>query len=374
MKELVFKKKIGNFVNHLRNNGHIIGIKELTDCIDSISDLNQPDKELSRHYLRAICCRNKNEWQSFDNHFDSFWHSSSGNHVSDNSVTANSPSLSKAQTGISGIAGASGAEINPMSGYEQGGAGRQNTISKTDFRFLNDAHAMREAENLAEKLAIHLKARSRKHKKISLKGNNLDVRHTLRKNISHGGIPIHRAYSVKINKPPHLVILHDVSHSMSWNNPLLFRFARGLIKASKDSEAFVFHTKLFCVTDIYREKSIKQMREKLESKNNLWLGGTCIADSIRQFHQQYAKRVLRYDSTIVIISDGYDTDEPEKLAEQLRKLKLKSKQILWLNPMLGRETYNLDSQLIQIIRPYIDHFLPAHSVNSLRNVIYKIKL
>lgn len=374
MREICFKERIGGFVHHLRENGHIVGIKELTDIVDSIANLEQPDENISRHYLRTICCRNKQEWQEFDDLFDKFWHPKTQNQSTNESSTTDTSSRRKAQEGVSGIAGTSTSHFDSLASNEHRGAGKQNTIAKADFRFLNDAHAMREAENLAEKLAIHLKSRTRTHKKISLKGKNMDVRHTLRKNLSHGGIPIQPAYAVKYKKPPHLVLLHDVSHSMSWNNPLLFRFARGLIHACSKSEAFVFHTKLFCVTEIYREKSIELMREKLESKNNLWLGGTCIAESIRQFNLNYAKAVLKNDSIIVIISDGFDTDEPEDLAKQLKLLNSRSKQILWLNPALGREPIKSNAHFIAAAQPYVDHFLPAHSVDALRDVIYKIKL
>jgi uncharacterized protein with von Willebrand factor type A (vWA) domain len=116
------------------------------------------------------------------------------------------------------------------------------------------------------------------------------------------------------------------------------------------------------------------MRDKLESKNHLWLGGTCIAESIRQFNLNHAKKVLKHDSIIVIISDGFDTDKPEDLALQLKNLNSRSKQILWLNPALGRGPIKSNSHNIAAAQPYVDHFLPAHSVDALRNVIYKIKL
>jgi uncharacterized protein with von Willebrand factor type A (vWA) domain len=234
---------------------------------------------------------------------------------------------------------------------------------------------MREAEALAEKLAIQLKARTRMHRKIQSTGNRMDMRHTLRRSMSSGGVPLKPMFSVKYKKPPHLVLLHDVSHSMNWNNPLLFRFARGLIRACPDSEAFVFHTHLFCVTDIYREKSITQMREKLESNNHLWLGGTCIAESLEFFNKQHSQATLRKDSIVIIISDGFDTDAPDFLVEQLKKIKSNCKQILWLNPMLGREGITIDDdETMLAAKPFVDQFAAAHSVDALRHVIYKIRL
>lgn len=362
------------FIHHLRENGLNIGIKELTDSMQLVSEFKHPDETLTRRYLRALCCQNKTQWQQFDTLFNRFWYSETA--VMDLNDKAQTPdsNANKKQTGsVSGLSGATSNPFETITSSNNTGGGKQNTISKADFRFLNDHHAMREAENLAEKLALRLKARTRLKRKISPTGTRIELRHTIRRSMPYGGTPLHPVFSIKHKKPPHLVILHDVSHSMSWNNPLLFRFARGLIKACPDSDAFVFHTRLFCVTELYREKSIQQMRAKLESNNTLWLGGTCIANSLDYFNSRYAKETLHRDSIVIIISDGFDTDSPEYLSQQLNLIKAKTKQVLWLNPMLNRK-YDADSETITAAKPFVDQFAPAHSVDALRDVIYSMKL
>jgi len=367
--------RVVEFTYLLRDKGHIIGIKELTDSMKIMAERSQPDQYSTLHYLRSLYCRNKDEWQQFEKLFMSFWYPLDSSVESKNTAQKTETTiLNKQDKSISGIAGTTTALFETMSDSNDYAAGKQNTISKADFRFLNNHHAMREAENLAEKLALQLKARSRIHRKIASKGSNMDIRHTIRRNMAHGGIPLHPVFSIKNKKPPHLVILHDVSHSMTWNNPLLFRFARGLIKACPESEAFVFHTRLFCVTKLYREKSIQQMRNKLESNNHLWLGGTCIAESLKYFNQHFAKTALRKNAIVIIISDGFDTDSPEYLASQLKLIKSKSKQLIWLNPMLGRKTYTSGTETMLAAKPFVDYFVPAHSVDALRSVIYKMKL
>ena len=69
MNDAQFSKRITNFVHLLRDNGHTIGIKELADSMQIISEPNQPDKELTKHCLRSLCCRSKDEWQQFDHLF-----------------------------------------------------------------------------------------------------------------------------------------------------------------------------------------------------------------------------------------------------------------------------------------------------------------
>jgi uncharacterized protein with von Willebrand factor type A (vWA) domain len=105
------------------------------------------------------------------------------------------------------------------------------------------------------------------------------------------------------------------------------------------------------------------------------LGGTCIAESLEFFNKQHSQATLRKDSIVIIISDGFDTDAPDFLVEQLKKIKSNCKQILWLNPMLGREGITIDDdETMLAAKPFVDQFAAAHSVDALRHVIYKIRL
>ena len=164
------------------------------------------------------------------------------------------------------------------------------------------------------------------------------------------------------------MILHDVSHSMAFNNPLLFRFCRGLVRRFRGIDAYIFHTHLFRVTPIYRESSLSRMRDLLEARNHLWLGGTCIAESLAQFNSEHAARALRSQSIVLIISDGCDSNTPEELAIQLCLLRERCKRLYWLNPMLERDGVDPHSLAMENVRANVDKLLPAHSVDALQRV------
>lgn len=368
--------KFISFAHFLRSEGYLIGIKEVTAGMQAVVDSDQLDQKLVYHYLRSICCRNRDEWLRFSELFHAFWYP--GRRNTNDSRTEVRPVVQSLQSRQGTIAGMAGAAIQNLEAVQVtgnmggAGAGRHNTIAKADFRFLNNQYAMREAERLAEKLALHLKSRIRVRRKVAVKGNRIDMRHTLRANMIYGGTPVHPKFTVRYKEPPHLVILHDVSHSMTWNNPVLFRFVRGLIRAFPECEVFVFHTRLFRVTDIYKERSIQQMREKLEAKNNFWMGGTCIAESLDYFNRHYADTTLRKHSTLMMISDGFDTDSPAYLAHQLSLIKQSCKQLFWLNPMIGRKGYRPDTATMIAAKPYVNKFAAAHSIEALREVVYSM--
>jgi uncharacterized protein with von Willebrand factor type A (vWA) domain len=160
---------------------------------------------------------------------------------------------------------------------------------------------------------------------------------------------------------------------MTFNNPLLIRFTRGLARHLKKSKVFVFHTRLFPATEIFREKTLSRMRDALERNNRLWLGGTCIADSLLEFREKYAQEIIKPGSVVMIISDGFDTNNPDHLASELKWLKARCSKVVWLNPMLGREGFNADKEDVWNIRRNVDHLLPAHSLESLRGSIRMIR-
>ena len=279
------------------------------------------------------------------------------------------------QTSASGIAGASSQDSEhgqhdlPVDGA---GAGRNRSVGKADFRFLSDKAAMREAERMAELLGKQLRKQLSRRRVSSLRGGQLDIRKTLRRSVSTGGLPAHILFSQRKPIPPHLVIFQDVSHSMTWNNPLLFRFVRGLVQAFPDASAYAFHTRLFPVTHMFRESSLKRTQSRLEAGNQLWMGGTCIATSLHTFNQFFSRRDMKPKSTVLIMSDGFDTDDRESLESELETLRKKSKKLIWLNPMLGRPGVTLDANNLKQEFPMVDKFMPANSVDALRSTIREI--
>jgi hypothetical protein len=160
---------------------------------------------------------------------------------------------------------------------------------------------------------------------------------------------------------------------MTFNNPLLFRFTRGLVRRFSSVEAFVFHTRLFRVTPMYRESSLQRMREYFEARNHLWLGGTCIADSLAEFRTLFSHQYLSPQSLVIIISDACDSNTPEQLAHELGELSQMCKRIFWLNPMLEREGVDAFSAELENIREHVDELLPAHSLGSLNRLAMAIK-
>ena len=94
-------------------------------------------------------------------------------------------------------------------------------------------------------------------------------------------------------------------------------------------------------------------------------GGTRIGESLATFNRWHAKRVINSRTVVMIVSDGYDTGEPEELAAEMRRLRLRARKIVWLNPLIGWRDYAPTARGMQAALPSIDLFAPAHNLESL---------
>ena len=94
-------------------------------------------------------------------------------------------------------------------------------------------------------------------------------------------------------------------------------------------------------------------------------GGTRIGESLATFNRWHASRVITSRTAIMIVSDGFDTGEPDALAREMRALRRRCRRIVWLNPMIGWQDYAPEARGLKAALPYVDLFAPAHNLESL---------
>ena len=133
----------------------------------------------------------------------------------------------------------------------------------------------------------------------------------------------------------------------------------------KEVECFVFSTRLTRVTAQLRLKNIDVAIQEAAGEVHDWAGGTRIGDSLHTFNQRWARRVLRRGAVVIVVSDGWDRGEPGRLRREMRYLQHRCHRLIWLNPLMGKATYQPLVEGMAVARPYIDDFLPIHNLQSL---------
>ena len=132
-----------------------------------------------------------------------------------------------------------------------------------------------------------------------------------------------------------------------------------------EAEAFLFHTRLVHISAAMREKDVTRAFDRLSLLAQGVGGGTRIGESLATFNRWHAKSVIHTRTCVMIVSDGYDTGDPEVMAAEMHRLARRCKRIVWLNPMIGWEGYAPSARGMQVALPFIDLFAPAHNLKSL---------
>jgi uncharacterized protein len=329
--------------------------------------------------LRSLFCATHSDWERFDTIFDAYWlrHGMRSKQVLSGATTpSKSPPRRIGDAGRSTLQADSLADHverrNGPEGAEAGegkarreGASRTEALATADLRHIVDPEDVAQTQALAARLARSMRARLVRRDEIRRRGRRLDLRRTIHRSISHGGTPIDLAWRRRKTKPLRLVVLLDASGSMNLYTTFFVRFLHGVVDAFREAEAFVFHTRLAHVSSSMRDRDVARAVDRLSLIAQGIGGGTRIGESLATFNRWHARRVISSRTAVMIVSDGYDTGEPEELAGEMRRLRSRCRRIIWLNPLLGWRDYSPQARGMQAALPFIDLFAPAHNLESL---------
>jgi uncharacterized protein with von Willebrand factor type A (vWA) domain len=244
-------------------------------------------------------------------------------------------------------------------------ASRTESLTARDLRHVVDPDEVAEVHALAQRLARAMRARLVRREQVRRRGRRLDLRRTIHRSVSHGGTPVDLAWRRRKIKPLRLIVLLDASGSMNLYTTFFLRFLHGIVDAFREAEVFLFHTRLVHISESLRDRDIARAVDRLSLMAQGIGGGTRIGDSLATFNRWHAKRVINARTAIMIVSDGYDTGEPERLANEMRRLRRRCRRIIWLNPLIGWKDYAPEARGMQAALPYVDLFAPAHNLESL---------
>lgn len=215
------------------------------------------------------------------------------------------------------------------------------------------------------RLLTEISSRLSRRRKPSTRGREVDFRRSLRRALLYGGEIIELLRRRRKKKPLKIIVICDVSGSMESSTLLTLQFIFNLLKFFPQSDFFVFSTRLTRITDILKGNTWREALSKIGERAMDWYGGTKIGYCLGLFNQRYAKDMAPGSIVTILISDGWDRGESALLDGEMKKLKRKSRRIIWANPLLGAPGYEPLAIGMRTALPYIDYFLPASNLKGL---------
>lgn len=224
---------------------------------------------------------------------------------------------------------------------------------------------IQEAKRLMAEMHWKLGQRTTRRKAPARKGSYPDMRRMVRRNLKYGAEMIELTWREIKQKPRPLVIICDISGSMSLYSRLLLHFIHTISNGLMNVEAFVFGTRLTHVTRQLKKRDVDDAVRDITGLVQDWSGGTRIGDAIHVFNYHWARRVLGRGAVVLIISDGWDRGDADTLYKEMDRLQRSCHRLIWLNPLLGSPDYRPLTVGMKTSLPFIDDFLPSHNLDSL---------
>lgn len=371
----LLEAQMTRFGRLLHDNAFPVSVTEVADAMRTLGAVDAGDMGQVRHALRTLFASTPRDWRRFDEIFDAFW---LGRARKRRSVVKSSGLTPAGQVhergGEGGRVGTLADQVDwrrdagdqAVSGEGRtGGASSIENLAKADFGKVTDPEELDRLHALAEQWAARIRYRLSRRRRTARRGTRPVLRRTFQRSVSTGGIPLKLFHSVRKPKPFKIVIFVDVSGSMDLYSLFFTRFVHALTSHFAKTEAFIFHTRLVQITGTLATADPMKLMEKMTLISQGWSGGTRIGDALAAFNDQYANSVMGSRTLAIIVSDGFDTGPPERLAAELQRLKRRTKRLVWLNPLLGRASYEPRAAGMAAALPHIDLFAPAHNLESL---------
>ncbi|MGH7325158.1 MAG: vWA domain-containing protein [Candidatus Rokuibacteriota bacterium] len=365
----------------LREHGLPVTLVQVADAVRALEHVDLADREEMRLALRTLLVGRPEELPVFDRCFDGFWRA----HVEIDAGLGGLITTPPADAGLPATLKTSGQKRDSLAldtwGEEQDeretgeplgvpGVSDRETLAGQDFSTFS-ADQLEEVYRLTVQIARRLARRLSRRRRPASRRGPVDLRRTLRANLSRGDLIELRRRRRKRRKV-RLILICDVSGSMDLYSRFLLQFLFAMQNVFGRVDTFTFSTRLTRVTEHLRGRSYRQILRRLTDVRD-WSGGTRIGESLAQFNREWSHLVDRR-TIVVILSDGWDTGEPELLAGELLRIKRRAGRVIWLNPLLGNTSYEPLTRGMAAALPLLDVFAPAHNLAALRDLATRLAL
>ncbi len=363
------------FIRALRQAGLPIGLDQALAFAQALEWIDLGARDQVYHTARSLLVSRYEHLRLFDAIFNRFWRPLGESERRQRQKMPRAPRHKPRDqpfsivTYMAAKAGLSEPEVDVSD--KSGTASMVEVLQRKEFSQMTPEELER-IKRLIHQMRWRISLRETRRRRRHRRGDLLHMRAVVRDAARHNGRLTRLLWQRRKVKQRPLVIIADISGSMEKYARLLLQFLYSVAHSLPQVECFVFGTRLTRITGQLKLRNIDQAIDQASREVVDWAGGTRIGESLRVFNRHWSRRVLGRGAVALLISDGWEQGDPALLATEIRRLQRRCHRLIWLNPLLGRETYQPRVGGMQAVLPHIDDFLPIHNFQSLEALAQRL--
>jgi uncharacterized protein with von Willebrand factor type A (vWA) domain len=338
------------FARALRAAGLRVTQDRARTMLEAVAAVGLDDEKATYWAARAALCSSPDDLAVYDRVFTAWFHEEAP-------LTGNPrPRVSVVQSPLDDGESAAGDrdEVSVLRAM----ASETEVLRHRDIADLSEDERVRLAAMFASLRPRHPLRTAYRHR--PWRRGTVDRQATLRRMRGSLGEPVDIAWQHRSKRPRRVVLLVDVSGSMSAYADSLLRLAHRM--RTPQVEVFTLGTRLTRVTRAMRlrdaDKAIAAAGEAVPD----WSGGTRLGETLKAFLDRWGQRGLARGAVVVVFSDGWERGDATLLATQMERLARLAHRVVWVNPHKGAAGYQPVQLGMAAALPHCDDFVAGHSL------------
>ncbi|MCJ8518203.1 uncharacterized protein with von Willebrand factor type A (vWA) domain [Pseudorhizobium tarimense] len=368
-----------HFSRVLRRAGIRTGPGASADAINAIEAIGIGSRAEFHAALSAVFLQRHEDQPVFDEAFDLFWRSCD---LVGKMIALTSPKAAdhrkpeKPRAGHNRVSEALTADRQPPERKQEPPtvdvdatltASQRELVKRLDFAQMSAAELALARREIA-RLALPLDRTLTRRWQPAAACGRIDPRATMREAMRSGGDLMLPHFRKRRHAPPPLVVLADISGSMSQYSRVFLHFLHALTEKRTRVQTFLFGTRLTNVTRQMRRRDPDEAIAACSDAVADWSGGTRIGAALADFNRLWGRRVLGQGAIVLLITDGLEREGVEELEKQMDRLHRSCRRLVWLNPLLRFEGFEPRARGVRAMLPHVDELRSVHNLQSVADL------
>ncbi|MBA8878406.1 vWA domain-containing protein [Phyllobacterium myrsinacearum] len=363
------------FARTLRNAGLRVGPAAVKDAIEAVLAAGIGSRDDFYWTLHSVLITRREDHVTFDEAFRLYWQSREFIEKMLAMVSPVAPTqerskskAAKTRVGEAMFEGNAGNERLPETDFD----GRftisgKEVLHSKDFAQMT-ADELVQARRAMDQLILPVDKVKTRRFRADPKGRRIDPRAMMRSSLKTGGDLILPKFRSRREIHPPLVVLADISGSMSQYTRIFLHFMHAMMATRRRVHCFVFGTRLSNITRPLRYRDPDDAIAHCTGAVRDWSGGTRIGETLREFNRHWSRRVLGQGAVVLLITDGLERGETGGLEAEMERLAKSCRRLIWLNPLLRFEGFEPRAGGIRAMLPHVDDFRAVHNLDALEDL------